>query len=248
MHNEYGLIGHPLGHSFSAAFFAQKFKSEGIDATYSNFDLSCIEEVEAMLQAHPQMKGFNVTIPYKQAIIPFLNSLSAEAEEIGAVNVVKVVYDAQGQRTLHGFNSDVIGFCRSIKPLLRTDHKKALVLGTGGASKAVVYGLKRLGVESTLVSRQPSAQHISYADINEDLLQSHTIVVNCSPVGMYPHTDQAPELPYHFINPSHLCYDLVYNPEVTEFMKRCATQGAITKNGLEMLHLQALAAWEVWQV
>lgn len=246
MHEEYGLIGHPLGHSFSAAFFAQKFATEGIDASYHNFDLTTIDEVEDMLSTHPRLRGFNVTIPYKQAILPYLDTVSSEAQEIGAVNVVKVVHDDEGKRSLHGFNSDVVGFSRSIAPLLQPHHTKALVLGTGGASRAIVYGLKQLGISATLVSRRPCEGQLTYADINAQVLQAHTVVVNCSPIGMHPHVDEAPALPYELLSERHLCYDLVYNPSTTAFMQRSAAQGATVKNGLEMLHLQALAAWEVW--
>lgn len=246
MHEEYGLIGHPLGHSFSAAFFAQKFAAEGIDASYHNFDLTTIDEVEDMLSTHPQLRGFNVTIPYKQAILPYLDTVSSEAQEIGAINVVKVVYDKEGKRSLHGFNSDVVGFSRSIAPLLQPHHTKALVLGTGGASRAIVYGLKQLGISATLVSRRPCEGQLTYAEIDAQVLQAHTVVVNCSPIGMHPHVDEAPALPYELLGERHLCYDLVYNPAETAFMQRSAAQGACVKNGLEMLHLQALSAWEMW--
>lgn len=246
MHEEYGLIGHPLGHSFSAAFFAQKFATEGIDASYHNFDIATIDEVENILSTHPRLRGFNVTIPYKQAILPYLDTVSSEAQEIGAVNVVKVVYDDEGKRSLHGFNSDVVGFIRSIAPLLQPHHTKALVLGTGGASRAIVYGLKQLGISATLVSRRPCEGQLTYADIDAQVLQAHTVVVNCSPIGMHPHVDEAPALPYELLSERHLCYDLVYNPAETAFMQRSAAQGATVKNGLEMLHLQALAAWEIW--
>lgn len=246
MHEEYGLIGHPLGHSFSAAFFAQKFATEGIDASYHNFDIATIDEVENILSTHPRLRGFNVTIPYKQAILPYLDTVSSEAQEIGAVNVVKVVYDDEGKRSLHGFNSDVVGFIRSIAPLLQPHHTKALVLGTGGASRAIVYGLKQLGISATLVSRRPCEGQLTYADIDAQVLQAHTVVINCSPIGMHPHVDEAPALPYELLSERHLCYDLVYNPATTAFMQRSAAQGATVKNGLEMLHLQALAAWEVW--
>lgn len=246
MHEEYGLIGHPLGHSFSAAFFAQKFATEGIDASYHNFDIATIDEVENILSTHPRLRGFNVTIPYKQAILPYLDTVSSEAQEIGAVNVVKVVYDKEGKRSLHGFNSDVVGFSRSIAPLLQPHHTKALVLGTGGASRAIVYGLKQLGICATLVSRRPCEGQLTYADIDAQVLQAHTVVVNCSPIGMHPHVDEAPALPYELLSECHLCYDLVYNPAETAFMQRSAARGACVKNGLEMLHLQALAAWEMW--
>lgn len=246
MTQEFGLIGHPLGHSFSAGFFAEKFKREQINAVYLNFDLPTIEDLKDVLAQHPSLRGFNVTIPYKQAILPYLTTLSKEAAEMGAVNVVRIVTNEKGERQLWGYNTDVIGFCNSIQPLLRPHHLRALVLGTGGASKAIVYGLKKLGIAPTFVSRTPHEGMLSYAELNAEVMHSHHIVVNCSPVGMYPHHEAAPELPYELLTSAHLCYDLVYNPEETTFMKLSKARGAQVKNGLEMLHLQALAAWDIW--
>ena len=231
----YGLLGYPLGHSFSRPFFTEKFAKEGIPAEYLNFEIPDINLLTDVLLEHPNLRGFNVTIPYKQAILPYLDTVSSEAQEIGAVNVVKVVYDKEGKRSLHGFNSDVVGFSRSIAPLLQPHHTKALVLGTGGASRAIVYGLKQLGISATLVSRRPCEGQLTYADIDAQVLQAHTVVVNCSPIGMHPHVDEAPALPYELLSERHLCYDLVYNPSTTAFMQRSAAQGACVKNGLEIV-------------
>lgn len=245
----YGLIGHPLGHSFSARFFAEKFSREGIDAEYRNFDIPAAEGLPAIVAAHPALRGLNVTIPHKQAVIPLLDSLSDEAREIGAVNVIRVRRDGPRVR-LEGHNSDVIGFSRSIAPLLGPHHRRALVLGTGGASRAVVRGLRRLGVEPAYVSRArreglPVAY--TYDELTPEVMAAHTVVVNCSPVGMFPHVDDAPRIPYDRLTPRHLLYDLVYNPLQTAFLRLGAERGAAVKNGLEMLRLQALAAWEIWQ-
>ncbi len=238
----YGLIGKPLGHSFSATFFNKKFSEENIPECYNLFPLDSIEELPALLKSHPDLKGLNVTIPYKQAVIPFLNSLSQEASEIGAVNVIKINKDG----TLAGYNSDAIGFQTTISPLLKPHMKKALVLGTGGASKAVVYVLKKLGLEVQSVSRTAKNGVISYSDLTPEVISAHHIIVNTTPLGMWPEVDNAPDIPYNLLTPLHLCYDLVYNPEVTSFMKRSEAYGATVKNGLDMLHGQALAAWEIW--
>lgn len=243
----YGLLGYPLGHSFSAKYFAEKFEQEHIDAEYKNFEYPSVEEAMQYLLKQPKLVGFNVTIPYKQEVMPYLNGLSAEAEAIGAVNVVCVKHNAEGAPLLYGCNSDVIGFTNSIQPLINPDvHKKALVLGTGGASKAVIFGLKQLGVDPIYVSRTAIAGRLTYADLTEDIMSTHKVIVNCSPVGMYPKVDNCPDIPYQWIGTDHLLYDLVYNPLETLFMKRGAERGAMVKNGLEMLHLQAEAAWDMW--
>lgn len=243
----YGLIGRPLGHSFSKAFFTEKFQREGIDAQYLNFPLQTIEELPAMLAAHPDLQGFNVTIPYKQAVKAYLVSLSPEAREIGAVNVVRVERTRAGDEPhLMGYNTDSIGFRRSLRPLLRPHHRRALVLGTGGASLAVVYVLRSLGITPIYVSRTPAEDRLTYTDLSAEVMRDHLLIVNCSPVGMFPHVDAAPAIPYDLLTPRHLLYDLVYNPEETRFMRLGAAHGATVKNGLEMLHLQALAAWEIW--
>ncbi len=243
----YGLLGYPLGHSFSAKYFAEKFAKEGIDATYKNFEFAEVADAVAYLLQQDDLQGFNVTIPHKQAIMPYLNGLSAEAEAIGAVNVVCVKRDADGTVKLLGCNSDVVGFSNSIQPLLRPKlHSKALVLGTGGASKAVMYGLRKLGVEPIYVSRTPKEGQLTYDDLTPEVMRDYKVIVNCTPLGMYPKVDACPDIPYQYLTPDHLLYDLVYNPLETLFMKRGAAQGAVVKNGLEMLHLQAEAAWVDW--
>ncbi len=243
----YGLLGYPLGHSFSAKYFAEKFAKEGIDATYKNFEFAEVADAVAYLLQQDDLQGFNVTIPHKQTIMPYLNGLSAEAEAIGAVNVVCVKRDADGTVKLLGCNSDVVGFSNSILPLLRPKlHSKALVLGTGGASKAVMYGLRKLGVEPIYVSRTPKEGQLTYNDLTPEVMRDYKVIVNCTPLGMYPKVDACPDIPYQYLTPDHLLYDLVYNPLETLFMKRGAAQGAVVKNGLEMLHLQAEAAWVDW--
>ena len=246
----YGLIGYPLGHSFSRKFFTEKFEKERIDAQYLNFEIPSIEEFPNIIKNNPELGGLNVTIPYKQQVMQYLDEISEEAKAIGAVNVVKVRKEG-----LTGYNSDVIGFVESIKPLLKPHHKKALILGTGGASKAIRYGLeKKLGLETAFVSRRKpdgsSARRtervFTYEEVTADLLKEYEVIVNCSPVGMYPHVNECPTLPYEAMNENNLLYDLVYNPLETLFMKRGAAQGATVKNGLEMLHLQAIASWEFW--
>ncbi len=241
----YGLIGHPLGHSFSREFFTKKFREEGIDAEYLNFDIPQVEDLTDILRRYPNLKGLNVTLPYKQAVIPFLDELSDEARAIGAVNVIRISHTPQGIR-LKGFNSDTIGFSESLKPLLRPHHRKALVLGTGGASKAICYSLDALGIEWKYVSRTPRPDAFTYEELTPAIIEAHTLIVNCSPVGMFPHVNACPAIPIHALSPSHLLYDVVYNPTTTLFMQRGSERGATVKNGLEMLHLQALAAWEFW--
>lgn len=241
----YALIGKPLGHSFSANFFNEKFKREHINNRYILAQLDEISDVTLLLEDHPDLQGFNVTIPYKQQIIPYLDSLSDEAREIGAVNVVKVEFK-DGKRYLKGFNSDAIGFRESIVPLIKPEMKRALILGTGGASHAVDYVLRSLGIETVKVSRRPSDGVLTYDDLTKEVMNEHLIIVNTTPLGTWPETDACPEIPYDFITPGHLCFDLVYNPETTTFMKKAAEYGATVKNGLEMLHLQAIGAWKIW--
>lgn len=239
--DKYGLIGFPLGHSFSRGFFTEKFAREGIDAEYVNFEIPDASMLLDVIRDNPELRGLNVTLPHKQAVIPLLDELSDEAKEIGAVNVIRV---RDGK--LKGFNSDIIGFTESIKPLLQPWHKKALILGTGGASRAIRVGLTRLGIEWTYVSRTPREGMLTYSDLTADVMQQYMVIVNCSPVGMFPKTGEAPNIPYELLTPKHLLYDLVYNPEETLFMQKGRAQDAIVKNGLEMLHLQAIASWEFW--
>ena len=245
----YGLIGYPLGHSFSRKFFTEKFAKEGIDALYLNFEIPSIEEFPEIIKNNPTLRGLNVTIPYKQQVMQYLDDISEEAKAIGAVNVVKCQLSTVNcQLHLTGYNSDVIGFVESIKPLLKPHHKKALILGTGGASKAIRYGLeKKLGMKTLFVSRSAREGMITYEEVTAEVLKEYEVIVNCSPVGMYPHVDECPALHYEAMNENNLLYDLVYNPLETLFMKKGAEQGATVKNGLEMLHLQAIASWEFWE-
>ena len=238
---KFGLIGFPLGHSFSKGFFTEKFAREGIDAEYVNFEIPDASMLLDVICDNPELRGLNVTLPHKQAVIPLLDELSDEAREIGAVNVIRI---RDGK--LKGFNSDIIGFTDSIRPLLQPHHKKALVLGTGGASKAICVGLNRLGIEWTYVSRSPREGMLTYEDITAETLQQYTVIVNCTPVGMFPKMDAAPAIPYELLTPQHLLFDCVYNPEDTLFMQKGRAQGATVKNGLEMLHLQAEASWKFW--
>ncbi len=244
--DKYGLIGYPLGHSFSKQFFTEKFAREGIDATYDNYEIADARQLLDIVRKEECLRGLNCTIPHKQAILPLLDKVSEEAREIGAVNVIRIRRNEAKEPFLEGFNSDVIGFRESIKPLLTQRHHNALVLGTGGASRAICFALTKLGLRWTYVSRSRKPGMLCYEDITPEVMRSHEVVVNCSPVGMYPHVDEAPLLPYEAMDERHLLYDLVYNPEVTEFMRRGAEQGATVKNGLEMLHLQAIASWEIW--
>ena len=243
--DKYGLIGFPLGHSFSKSFFNEKFQNEGIDAEYINFEIKGIDELPEVLATNPELRGLNVTIPYKEKVLSFLDYISVEARAIGAVNVIRV--DHKGDDVvLKGYNSDVIGFTKSIEPLLETFHRKALILGTGGASKAINYGLKSLGLETVLVSRFERPGTIQYKDITPDVVKEYNVIVNCTPSGMFPHYDECPDLPYEALDSHNLLYDLIYNPDETLFMKKGRERGAQTKNGLEMLLLQAFASWDFW--
>lgn len=244
---KYGLLGYPLGHSFSKNYFNQKFESEKIDAQYVNFEISDIKYIKNVLKENPNLNGLNVTIPYKEQVIPYLDDLDEDARLIGAVNVIKFTKGFLGKTKLIGYNSDIIGFKRSIEPLLDSSHRKALILGTGGASKAVMHGLKQLGVGTTFVSRTPKEHCITYQDVTPELLESYTVIVNTTPLGMFPNVDACPDIPYDALTTKHLLYDLLYNPDETLFMKKGKEHGAVVKNGLEMLLLQAFAAWEIWQ-
>lgn len=247
--NVYGLIGFPLGHSFSQDFFNKKFEAENIDAKYVNFEIPTIDEFPELLLANTYLRGLNVTIPYKEKVIPFLDELDDEAAKVGAVNVIRIIRNAKGEiQTLKGYNSDVIGFHDSIVSLIKPWHKKALVLGTGGASKAVRHVFTKLGLEVKNVSRTAGEGKLSYAELTPALMDEYKVIVNTTPLGMFPHVNECPDIPYQWITPEHLCYDLLYNPDVTLFMKKCAERGAVTKNGLEMLLMQAFAAWNIWNL
>lgn len=237
----YGLIGYPLGHSFSKAYFTDKFKREGGEAQYLNFEIDSINKFGEVLSAHTDLCGLNVTIPYKQQVLPYLDELSEAAKQIGAVNTIQF----EGSKLI-GHNTDHIGFSGSLKPLLRAHHKKALVLGTGGSSKAVVYALQQLGLGVTQVSRTPQVGQITYNDLDQDVIATHQVIVNTTPLGMFPKINEAPDIPYQLLTADHLLYDLVYNPAETLFIQKGKVHRAIVKNGLEMLQLQAEAAWQVW--
>ena len=235
----YGIIGYPLLHSFSAKYFNEKFAKEGIDAEYSLYPLDKDEWMngERMKGLLDSLDGFNVTLPYKQAVIPFLDRLDETAEAIGAVNVV--------HRRV-GYNTDCLGFMDSIRPLLRDYDRKALVLGTGGASKAACYGLRKLGIIPTLVSRTPKEGQLGYKDLTQTVMNDHTVIVNCTPLGMLPDVDSCPDIPYEILSARHLLFDCVYNPEETLFLRKGKAQGATIRNGIEMLIGQAQAAWKIW--
>lgn len=240
----YGLIGYRLSHSFSKKYFNEKFAKENIaDCVYENFPLETIKEFATLLHTTPDLKGCNVTIPYKQEIIPYLDELDAAAKEIGAVNVVKIFPDGK----LIGYNSDYYGFKTSLQKFIPVNRSyRALILGTGGAAKAVAVALKDLEIPYQYVSRSKGEGMISYAEMNEKTLEEYSIIINTSPLGMYPDVDSFPDIPYQFLTDKHYLYDLVYNPEITAFMRKGQQHGAHVVNGLEMLIGQAEKAWEIW--
>jgi shikimate dehydrogenase len=245
---KFGLIGYPLGHSFSAGYFANKFKMlNNIDAQYQNYPIDSIEKFRTILSNNIGLIGLNVTIPYKQQIIPYLNELSEGAQQIGAVNCIKIINKNTANPYLIGYNTDEYGFRKSLIALLKPYHKSALVLGTGGASKAVEYVLKSLNINYKMVSREPKGSHIiAYSQIDKTMLDEHQIVINTTPLGMAPDINKMPDIPYQHLNSTHLLFDLIYNPEETLFMKKGKEYGAKVTNGLEMLHGQAEKAWEIW--
>lgn len=238
----YGIIGYPLLQTFSPGYFNKKFEEEGIDDTYQKFPLDKIGDLKQVLKEHPDLKGVNVTIPYKQDVIALLDELDDTARQIGAVNTVSI---KNGK--LKGYNTDTIGFMNSLKPRLKAQHNKALVLGTGGASKAVAYALKRLNISYLLVSRNKKDSDLSYTDLNEAIMDDHKLIINTTPLGMVPNETLCPDIPYRFLSAEHLLYDLVYYPEETIFLQKGKEQGTEIKNGYEMLIGQAKAAWEIWQ-
>lgn len=238
----FGLIGYPLGHSFSKKYFSDKFEREGITGNvYESFPIEQIGQLEELLISNPDLAGLNVTIPYKEQVIQYLDSMSPVVEEIGACNCIHI----QDGRLI-GHNTDVIGFSKSLLPKLKSHHNKALILGTGGSSKAVAYTLKELGIPFLQVSRTPIEGMIGYEEIDQSMLEAHTVVINTSPVGMYPNVDKAPLIPYEFIGADHYLFDLVYNPERTRFLQEGASRGATVENGSGMLVIQAEASWEIW--
>ena len=244
----YGLIGFPLVHSFSMDFFNQKFSTEDIDAQYINFEIEDLGLLWEIISEYPNLNGLNVTAPYKEKVIDYLDSLDDDARNVGAVNVIRFIRDKKsGKLTeLRGYNSDVAGFERTLGDVLTPTRTRAMVLGTGGASKAVSAALRRHGVEVQLVSRRKSEHTVVYEEITRAMVANHTLIVNATPLGKYPDDDQCPDFPYRFLTKEHLCYDLIYNPDETLFMKNSARYGAATKNGIEMLLLQAFDSYEIW--
>ncbi len=245
---KYGLLGFPLGHSFSKGFFTAKFEKENIKASYHNFAIENITHFKQILTENKDLCGLNVTIPYKEQIIPYLSDLDKTAEEIGAVNTIKFIKE-KDELKLKGYNSDIYGFEKSISPFLTARHNKALILGTGGASKAIKYVLEKLNIEYISASiEELKDNEISYEDITTKLIKNYPIIINATPLGTYPNIKTCPKIPYNAITEEHLLYDLVYNPELTEFLKRGKKQKATTTNGLKMLQMQAEKSWEIWNM
>ena len=245
--DKYGLIGYPLGHSFSKDFFNDRFQSEGIDAEYINFEIPTIHDLPDIVEENPELLGLNVTIPYKEKVLDYLDELTPNAMAIKAVNVIKIVRSKDRKDyKLIGHNTDVIGFRESIRPLLTSNHTKAMILGTGGASKAVEHALRALDIEVQFVSRSHDKSAMTYSDLTDDIIIDHKVIVNTTPLGMYPNTMVMPDIIYYALTEEHLCYDLVYNPEKTMFLIACEDHGAQIKNGIEMLILQAEESWKIW--
>lgn len=243
MSKTFGLVGKTLSHSFSKAYFTEKFNQLELKDSYQNFELSSIEEFPALIKNN-SINGLNITIPYKESVIPFLTELTPEAKEINAVNCIQFK-----DSKLIGHNTDFYGFKQSIKPFLEPQHQRAIILGTGGSSKAVAYALKSVGVEVYFVtssSEKKASNYFFYSELNEIIFNAFKLIVNTTPLGMFPKTNESPALPYNFLSKEHLCYDLIYNPEETTFIKNSKEYGAVTMNGLSMLKLQAEKSWEIW--
>jgi shikimate dehydrogenase len=239
---KFGLVGRDISYSFSRGYFSEKFKQLGLDDhSYMNFDLHEIEAFKNLVLENPEIKGMNVTIPYKEDVIPFLTSLDDKARKIGAVNTIKI--DKNG---LTGYNTDVYGFQKSIEPFLKKQHNKALILGTGGASKAIAFVFEELEIEYAFVSRNPQKNQFSYQDLNQAILAEYSILVNATPLGTHPNINQKPSIPYQYISKKHLLFDLIYNPDKTAFLLEGETRGASICNGHSMLKLQAEKSWEIW--
>lgn len=239
---KFGLVGKNISYSFSRSYFSEKFQKEGVAATYENFDLQDIKEFPAVLKQNPELAGLNVTIPYKQAVLPFLDQLDPVAKTIGAVNTIK--FSKNGM--LKGYNTDYYGFSEALQPYLKNKHKKALILGTGGASKAIVYALNALDITTQYVSRTASENAIAYADLDTDLLNEHLLLVNCTPLGTFPNTSEYPNIPIELLGEHHLVFDLIYNPPLSRLLELAKSRGATVLNGQNMLKFQAEKAWEIW--
>ncbi len=238
----FGLIGKSLIHSFSPGYFNKKFKEQELDDhAYLAFEIPSISKLPDILKLHPGLKGLNVTIPYKQSVLHYLHVKHQMVDKTGACNCIKI---ADGK--LHGFNTDVNGFYGAIKPLLLPHHKQALILGSGGSSKAVAEAFNQLQIEHKTVSREVKPGYVNYEDLDEEMMASHTIIVNTTPLGMFPEIKDCPPVPYQYVSPRHLMFDLIYNPAQTIFLKKGEEQGAVTENGYNMLVLQAEESWKIW--
>lgn len=243
LRKRFGLLGRNISYSFSKGYFTEKFANENFGGySYENFDIASIDEFPEVIRNNKDLKGLNVTIPYKETIIPYLQKLSKKATQIGAVNTIKITKKGN----LKGYNTDYFGFKKSLEPLLQSHHKKALILGTGGASKGVAFALEELDIPYTFVSRESKENSIGYELINATTFDNYQIIINATPVGTSPNTNACPDLPYEFFTTKHIAYDLIYNPAETLFLKKAAAQGAQTKNGLDMLIFQAEKAWKIW--
>lgn len=240
---KFGLIGRNISYSFSKKYFSKKFKKLHFDnCSYENYDINSVEELSKILKDNKGLRGLNVTIPYKVEVFPYLQKLSKNAQKIGAVNTIKI----NKKKQLKGYNTDFYGFKKSLKPLLKKHHKKALILGTGGASKAIAFALRKLKIEYDFVSRNPSEYEFSYDELNAEIFNDYQIIINTTPVGTHPNSEDCPPLPYNYFTENHIAFDLIYNPEETKFLKQAKANGATTKNGYEMLVFQAEKAWEIW--
>lgn len=239
----FGLVGRNISYSFSRRYFTNKFQKESLPYAYVNFDIQSINDLKEIVNSTPNLKGLNVTIPYKEEVIPLLNKLNKKAKKIGAVNTIKITKN----KKLKGYNTDYFGFKNSLKPYLKSHHTRALILGTGGASKAIAYGLQRLGIGFDFVSRSNKKDvKFLYSELTEAIISEYPIIINCTPIGTFPNVDACPDLPYNAITKDHILFDLIYNPEQTKFLKNGHQKGAITINGEEMLRLQAEKAWKIW--
>lgn len=239
---KFGLVGKNIGYSFSKNYFTERFRNDNaLDNSYDNFDIQDISEFPQIIKENTDLAGLNVTIPYKEIVIPYLDSLSKKAMQIGAINVIRFK-----KEKLKGYNSDYYGFKKSLQPLLKPHHKKALILGTGGASKAIAFALEELDIFYTFVSREAKENTIDYNLINATTFDNYQIIINCTPLGTSPNTDAFPPIPYDFFTEKHIAFDLIYNPQETQFLGKAKAKGAIIKNGMEMLILQAEKAWKIW--
>jgi shikimate dehydrogenase len=238
----YGLVGKSISYSFSEKYFTEKFKKNKIqNCTYKNFDLNNIKDLVSILKEN-DLKGLNITIPYKEQVLSYLDEIEDNAKLIGAINTIKINKD----KTLTGYNTDFIGFINTLRPYINSNCKKALILGTGGASKAIEYGLKKLNIESKKISRNKKKGDLTYLEIDSDLIKEYQIIINTTPLGTYPDIENYPDIPYKYLTKKHICYDLIYNPDETTFLRKSKKKGAITINGLRMLEIQAEESWKIW--